>query len=401
MSRKKAENRLDPPERVTVQLDDIAFEGGALAHDGPRIVFAEYGIPGETVSVELLRSRAGVAMGRVVAVLKSSPDRVDAPCPYFGACGGCQWQHITYPRQLTFKEHIVREQLRRIGRFINPPVSPAVAAENPWGYRNHLRFTAKRRGEVGFVQRGSHRFLRVDHCLIADDHVNDALPGLQGKCGGMHQLTFRVGVNTDEMLVHPDLKAIEPSIESGQRFYHEEILGRRFRISGASFFQTNTAQTERLVGLVRDCLDLGENETLVDAYAGVGTFAVILAPLVHRVVAIEESAAAVDDAMVNIAGMPNIQYYKGKVEELLPEISEPADVLILDPPRQGCDAKALEAVIQMAPNRIAYVSCDPSTLARDLRILVDGGFELREVTPVDMFPQTHHIECVATLRRSS
>ena len=401
MSRKKAENRLDPPERVTVQLDDIAFEGGALAHDGPRIVFAEYGIPGETVSVELLRSRAGVAMGRVVEVLKSSPDRVDAPCPYFGACGGCQWQHITYPRQLTFKEHIVREQLRRIGRFINPPVSPAVAAENPWGYRNHLRFTAKRRGDVGFVQRGSHRFLRVDHCLIADDHVNDALPGLQGKCGGMHQLTFRVGVNTDEMLVHPDLKAIEPSIESGQRFYHEEILGRRFRISGASFFQTNTAQTERLVGLVRDCLDLGENETLVDAYAGVGTFAVILAPLVHRVVAIEESAAAVDDAMVNIAGMPNIQYYKGKVEELLPQISEPADVLILDPPRQGCDAKALEAVIQMAPNRIAYVSCDPSTLARDLRILVDGGFELREVTPVDMFPQTHHIECVATLRRSS
>ena len=401
MSRKKAENRLDPPERVTVQLDDIAFEGGALAHDGPRIVFAEYGIPGETVSVELLRSRAGVAMGRVVEVLKSSPDRVDAPCPYFGACGGCQWQHITYPRQLTFKEHIVREQLRRIGRFINPPVSPAVAAENPWGYRNHLRFTAKRRGDVGFVQRGSHRFLRVDHCLIADDHVNDALPGLQGKCGGMHQLTFRVGVNTDEMLVHPDLKAIEPSIESGQRFYHEEILGRRFRISGASFFQTNTAQTERLVGLVRDGLDLGENETLVDAYAGVGTFAVILAPLVHRVVAIEESAAAVDDAMVNIAGMPNIQYYKGKVEELLPEISEPADVLILDPPRQGCDAKALEAVIQMAPNRIAYVSCDPSTLARDLRILVDGGFELREVTPVDMFPQTHHIECVATLRRSS
>ncbi|TMG07667.1 MAG: 23S rRNA (uracil(1939)-C(5))-methyltransferase RlmD [Chloroflexi bacterium] len=401
MSRKKAENRLDPPERVTVQLDDIAFEGGALAHDGPRIVFAEYGIPGETVSVELLRSRAGVAMGRVVEVLKSSPDRVDAPCPYFGACGGCQWQHITYPRQLTFKEHIVREQLRRIGRFINPPVSPAVAAENPWGYRNHLRFTAKRRGEVGFVQRGSHRFLRVDHCLIADDHVNDALPGLQGKCGGMHQLTFRVGVNTDEVLVHPDLKAIEPSIESGQRFYHEEILGRRFRISGASFFQTNTAQTERLVGLVRDCLDLGENETLVDAYAGVGTFAVILAPLVHRVVAIEESAAAVDDAMVNIAGMPNIQYYKGKVEELLPQISEPADVLILDPPRQGCDAKALEAVIQMAPNRIAYVSCDPSTLARDLRILVDGGFELREVTPVDMFPQTYHIECVATLRRSS
>src|SRR6266542_143398 len=401
MSRRKAEARLDPPERVTVQLDDIAFEGGALAHDGSRIVFAEYGIPGETVSVELLRLRAGVAMGRVVEVLKSSPDRVDAPCPYFGACGGCQWQHIAYPRQLAFKEHIVREQLRRIGGFTEPPVAPALAADNLWGYRKHVRFTARRRGEVGFVQRGSHRFLRVDRCLIADEHVNGALPRLQGKCGGMHQVTFRVGVNTAEMLVQPDLAAVEPSIASGQRFYHEEILGRRFRISGASFFQTNTAQTERLVGLVRNRLDLSENETLVDAYAGVGTFAVILAPQVRRVVAFEESAAAVDDQMVNIAGSPNVQYYKGKVEHVLPQVSDRADALILDPPRLGCHPEALDTVLQIAPGRIAYVSCDPSTLARDLRVLVDGGYDLREVTPVDMFPQTYHIECVAMLARLS
>src|SRR5437867_1204016 len=144
MSRRKAADWLDPPERVTVQLEDIVFEGGALARDGSGIVFAEYGIPGETVSVELLRRRAGVAMGRVVEVLKSSPDRVEAPCSYFGACGGCQWQHIAYPRQLAFKERIVREQLRRIGGFVDPPVMPTLGADNPWGYRNHLRFTAKR-----------------------------------------------------------------------------------------------------------------------------------------------------------------------------------------------------------------------------------------------------------------
>jgi len=294
----------------------------------------------------------------------------------------------------------VREQLRRIGGFTNPPVAPMLAADNPWAYRNHLRFTAKRRGEVGFVQRGSHRFLRIDRCLIADDRVNDALPLLQGKCGNMHQITFRVGVNTSEMFVHPDLTAVDPSIESGQRFYHEEILGRRFRISGASFFQTNTLQADRLVELVRDRLDLAQHETLVDAYAGVGTFAVILAPLVRRVVAIEESAAAVDDAMVNIASSPNIQYYRDKVEDVLPQISQQVDALILDPPRQGCHAKALDTVIKIAPSRIAYVSCDPSTLARDLRILAEGGYELKEVTPIDMFPQTYHIECVATLRRS-
>ena len=400
MSRGKQDDRIDPPELVTVRLEDIAFEGGALGRDGSRTIFAEYGIPGETVSIEVLRSRAGVAMGRVVEVLEPSPDRVEPLCPYFGVCGGCQWQHIAYSRQLAFKEHIVREQLRRIGGFTNPPVAPMLAADNPWAYRNHLRFTAKRRGEVGFVQRGSHRFLRIDRCLIADDRVNDALPLLQGKCGNMHQITFRVGVNTSEMFVHPDLTAVDPSIESGQRFYHEEILGRRFRISGASFFQTNTLQADRLVELVRDRLDPAQHETLVDAYAGVGTFAVILAPLVRRVVAIEESAAAVDDAMVNIASSPNIQYYKDKVEDVLPQISQQVDALILDPPRQGCHAKALDTVIKIAPSRIAYVSCDPSTLARDLRILAEGGYELKEVTPIDMFPQTYHIECVATLRRS-
>jgi 23S rRNA (uracil1939-C5)-methyltransferase len=199
------------------------------------------------------------------------------------------------------------------------------------------------------------------------------------------------------MLVHPDLSEVQPSIPSAQRFYNEKILGNSFRISAASFFQTNTSQTEKLVALVRDRLELRGDETLVDGYAGVGTFAVILAPLARRVMAIEESAAAVDDAMVNIAASPNVQYYKGKVEDVLPQIDESADALILDPPRQGCHPNAIAAVIKMAPSRIVYVSCDPSTLARDLRLLAHAAYELTDVTPVDMFPQTYHIESVASL----
>lgn len=398
MGRRNRQKRIEPPERVTVMLCDMAFEGGAIArHDG-RLIFADYGLPAEEVVVELHTERAGVFLGRVVEVLKPSPHRVEAPCRYFGECGGCNWQHIDYDHQLELKRHIVQEQLRRIGRFTDAPVSPTLGADNPWGYRNHVRFTAKPRGEVGFIQRGTHRFMRIDECLIADPWINELLPKVQGRAGGLHQVAMRRGVNTGDVLVQPDLSAIDPTLPASKKHYQEELLGHRFRISAASFYQTNSPQAERLVRLVQERLCLSPDDMLVDAYAGVGTFAVILAPHARRVIAIEESHSAVADARVNAEGLPNIEYREGKVEDVLPGIEEPVQALILDPPRQGCHPGAIDAVLELHPERLAYVSCDPATLARDLRKLVEGGYELLDVTPVDMFPQTYHIECVASLR---
>ncbi|UCH86812.1 MAG: 23S rRNA (uracil(1939)-C(5))-methyltransferase RlmD [Dehalococcoidia bacterium] len=386
-------------EKLRLSLTDMAFEGGAIArHDG-QVVFAAYGIPGEEAVVEIERRSKDYLMGRVVEVLSSSPHRVEAPCPYFGNCGGCQWQHIDYPFQAELKARIVGEQLRRIGKFEQPPVAATLAAEERWHYRNHARFSTDRQGQLGFVSLVRRRFVRIDHCRIMHPWINGVLERLQGKCAGLHQVAIRYGVRTEQVLIHPSLKEIDDSIPSGQTSYEEELLGKRFRVSGASFFQVNSRQAEVLIEVVREKLALASNQLLLDAYAGVGTFAVLLAPYVKRVIAIEESPAAVADAVINQAGIKNIVFYQGKVEQILPELRHRPQAAILDPPRVGCHPDTIAAVLKRPPARLVYVSCDPATLARDLRALCQGGYCFQEVQPVDMFPQTFHIECVATLVR--
>jgi 23S rRNA (uracil1939-C5)-methyltransferase len=397
--RAPASQQTDIQESLRLTLIDMAFQGGAIArHDG-QVVFVAYGIPGEEAIVQIERRSKDYLMGRVVEVLSASPHRVEAPCPYFGACGGCQWQHIDYAHQTELKAHIVADQLRRIGKFQEPPVLATIPAVETWNYRNHARFSVGRRhGELGFTTPLRHRFLPIDRCLIMHPWIYDVLERLQGKCtGGLHQVAVRYGVKTGQALIHPSLEEIDPSIPSSQPWYEEELLGKRFRISGASFFQVNTLQAEVLAEVVRQKLALQPNYVLLDAYAGVGTFAVLLAPQVKRVIAVEESSSAVADAVINQAGIDNLTFYEGKVETILPELAERPDAAIIDPPRVGCHPDALAAVLALASARVVYVSCDPATLARDLRTLCDGGYRLVDVQPVDMFPQTYHIEVVATL----
>lgn len=382
---------------LNLKLDGMGRLGEALArHNGMR-VFVFGGIPGEEVLAEVVRQHRNYAAARVVKVIVPSSQRVEAPCPYFGPCTGCQWQHIRYEHQLELKRRTVQEAMERVGGIAEAPVAPVVPAPETLGYRNHARFTVGPGGTLGFVNRESRRLVPIDRCLLMHPWINQALSQLQGRCGETTQLSIRYGINTGQWLLQPALQASGAPLTSGQKHYEEALHNKCFRISASSFFQVNTTQAEQLVQLVRERLALAGEELVVDAYAGVGTFAVLMAPFAHRVIAIEESASAIKDAQINIHGLHNVELAQAKTEELLESLPQAPDALILDPPRTGCHPAALRAILLRPPRRIVYVSCDPRALARDLRVLCRGPFILEEVLPIDLFPQTHHIECIATL----
>lgn len=396
--RKHRDRRPVPREVIRVALTNIAHRGYALGRYEGRVVLVAYGIPGEEVMVEITERREQYLIGRVVEVLEPAATRVTPPCVYYGRCGGCQWQHIEYGEQLRLKQEIVKEQMRRIGHLPDDRVLRTVGAADPWHYRNHVRFTVWW-GALGFVGQPNYRFVRIDECLIAHPRVNAIAHELQGHVPGAKQVMVRVGANTGDVLIQPSLERYEDvTLESGQRTFHESLQGEDFRVAASSFFQVNTPQAEVMHRLVREGLELRPDDVLLDAYAGVGTFAKALAPDVREVIAIEESASAVADAQENLAGLPNVTMVEGSVEKVLPDLEHRATAVILDPPRQGCHRAVIHAVIEAKPERLAYVSCDPATLARDLALLVAGGFELRSVQPLDMFPYTYHIECVALLQ---
>ncbi|MGH2588626.1 MAG: 23S rRNA (uracil(1939)-C(5))-methyltransferase RlmD [Dehalococcoidia bacterium] len=395
---RKAWTRAPAGETFRLRLESFSHQGNAIARKDGQVVFAAYGIPGEEADVLIERAYPDYLEGVVTAVHDSSSSRVTPRCEYFGVCGGCQLQHIAYEEQLRLKTEVVREQMRRIGRLPEVPVLPAIGSPSPWYYRNHARFSVDREGNPGFVMRGRRRVLPVATCYILQPPIVEVLHQLQGgKLPRLHQVAVRVGVNTGEMLVQPEVSAYAPEVASGQTSYEEELCGERFRVSPSSFFQVNTAQAETLIRLVREGLALGPADVLLDAYAGVGTFAKVLSRRVAEVIAIEVSASSVADGRHNTAGMANVRWFQGEVERVLPELDVQPTVAVLDPSRQGCAPAVLQALIDAAVPQIAYVSCEPATLARDLRLLADGGYAVQQVQPVDLFPQTYHIESVALL----
>ncbi len=383
---------------LRLRFDDIAPKGDAIATGGAsKPVFAARVIPGEEAVCRIRRPHRNWLAVDVEEITDPSPHRVEPRCPLFATCSGCQLQHVDYPHQLALKRRMVTAQLERFGGFADPPVLPVIGMEDPWYYRNHARFTVKER-RLGFIRRYKRQWFEVPHCMIMEPEINRILEQLQGRIDTT-QCNVRVGANATSVIVQPRLPEDLP-VGSGQTHLEEELFGRRFRVSAAAFFQVNRVQAERLVDVVRDRVGTGDI-VVADAYAGVGTFAVLLADRVSRVIAIEESAQAVADARINAAGLANVELHQGRAEDVLAQLHGQIDVVVLDPPRSGCLPSALEAVRRLAPRRVVYVSCDPASLGRDLRFMCgdDGGFRLRDVQPIDMFPHTHHVETVTTLER--
>lgn len=388
---------------LELALGEHADDGYPVAGYEGAPVHVPGGLAGERVRAEVVWINPDAIYATVTEVLKTSEHRRKSPCEYFLECTGCQWQHVDYSHQLELKRDRVVRAMSEYAELAEVEVEPVMVSPGEMHYRNHARFTVARwpenRGQVGFMSAVTRRFVRVDRCLLMNDSINDALGAVQEKLAGMSQFSVRASDSTGSMLIQPQLPPTVKSPQSGQTHYEESVAGRRFRVASPSFFQVNTAQLERMVEWISSALDADGSGTLLDAYSGVGTFAGLLASHFERVIAIEESASGVADAKANAAGIGNIEFIEGRSEEVMPTLSGTVDYVILDPPRAGCMPEALDAVRKLAPAKVVLVSCDVTAMSRDQVRLVNDGFKLVAVQPVDMFPQTRHVEVLTLLER--
>ena len=404
-----------------LRLEEMVHGGNALGRDGRRVIFVPYVIPGERIRARVVDDRKGFAFAEATDVLKSVPERVTPRCIHFGpgGCGGCHFQHIRYDAQLRFKHDVVIDQLTRIGGFYKPPVSPTIASPDPWQYRSNATFQVDAEGHLCYVRTDGHTLIPIEECHIIRPELLDLFYELNLDIPELDRVRLQVGSAGEPMVILsttddelPELEVTlpisvnfllsdnEPANLIGSSHVDYVVKERTFRVTAGGFFQVNVPQAEQLVDLVLERLNLKGRETVLDLYAGVGLFTAFIAERASLVVSVESYPPAVTDADENLADLENVDLVEGGVEDVLPDLDGPFDAIVIDPPRAGVDARALDEVVRLSPRTIVYVSCEPSTLARDAKRLVQKGYELVDVQPVDMFPQTYHIECVAHFRRT-
>lgn len=404
-----------------IQFEKLVYGGDVLGRlpDG-RAVFVPFGLPGERAHVRLVEEKHRFARGQITALLQTSSKRIPPRCKHFSVCGGCHYQHLSYTDQLQAKKEILQDQLIRIGHLKNPLVYPTVPSPQTWYYRNNVQFHQDAHGRLGFVHAHDGSVLPIDECHLPEVPLNELWPQFDLEpIPELERLALRLGIDSEilvtfesqdpqapDFIVDFDLSVVHLGpggsiLISGEDHVLLEVLGRPFQVSAGSFFQVNTPMAEKMVAYLLEHLPLYPAATILDIYCGVGLFSAFLAERVAQVVGIEASPYAVYDFETNLDEFDNVVVYEGLAGEVLPLLDLKPDVIIMDPPRAGVELPALEAVLRLHPPVIAYISCDPATLARDIRRLISGGYQLEHVTPFDVFPHTYHIESISILKLAS
>ena len=451
-------DKLVPKQTVEVVVTGLGSTGEGVGKINGFTVFAHGGLPGETVKVKLESVKKTYAMGRVVDILKTSADRCEPVCPIYEECGGCQLQHLRYDAQLKIKTQQVKDALTRIGHLKHVEVLPTLRATEPTFYRNKMQFpvaTAEGQLEIGCFAAATHRVVNVDNCFIQKEKNNKIIGVVREwmqkyhipaynedkGTGIVRHVMGRVGVHTGDVMVvlvtatydipHvkeltkmlreniPGLKSFIQNINKrhtnvimglkdrviyGKSTIRDTLGTLKFNISAQSFFQVNSEQAEKLYNKAVEFAGLTGKEIVFDVYCGTGTISLFLAKHAKAVYGIEIVPPAITDARRNAEDnhCDNATFLLGDAAQKLPELLEQGikpDVVLLDPPRAGCEERVLSSIVHVKPKRIVYVSCNPSTLARDLAYLSSHGYNVPIVQPVDMFPQTAHVECVALIER--
>jgi 23S rRNA (uracil1939-C5)-methyltransferase len=406
-------------EAIEVELTGWAYGGDALgrAEDG-RMIFAPFSIPEEKVRGPLVEDRARWARMLPQEWLNKSPTRIEARCPHFTVCGGCHYQHLPYPQQRNIKTEIVIEQLQRIGGLLDPPVDDMIPSPRSWAYRNHMRYQVLADGSLGLVRFRETSPFALDTCYLPEPDLQDVWSRIDLPGGtSIEQIGIRAGTHGDPMIVlHGDMNRVsEVEIDfpasiiwqdgsawrvlAGESAITFEIMGHTFRVSPPSFFQVNTSILPDLVELVVNTISPEPGMNVFDLFAGVGLFSVYASQRGASVFAVEESTSACSDFEVNLGSSNDAWLYEAPVEVALLEIDASADVILVDPPRSGLSRATMDGILNLGPERIVYLSCDLGTLSRDAKRLRAGGFKLERITPIDLFPQTFHIETLSSWQR--
>ncbi|MCD6485904.1 MAG: 23S rRNA (uracil(1939)-C(5))-methyltransferase RlmD [Syntrophobacterales bacterium] len=391
------DNKLHAGDIIKTSIEAVAFGGNGVGRTDDMVVFIPFTAAGDTVEAKIMEVKRNYCIGEITEIITPSPDRVEPVCPYFSTCGGCQYQHISYKAQLETKERQVTESFERIGKITSPPVKAIIPSPQAFNYRGKAEFhcipDADGQLNLGFMDTVGGKLVEIEACNIVDESINTEYRKLREMLASGEIASYRKRYILWSETTYPPGKYITRTAKE-----------KEVRIANDGFFQGNIYLVDTLIEQIIDMCDLKESDTVLDCYCGAGLFSLFIAPRVTKVLGMEISGTAIHCATHNAReyGITNTRFYKGNVENILGRFIKEntrADIVLIDPPRTGCTKKTLARIDTLKPKRIVYISCNPATQARDIRYLTGRGFSLETLQPVDMFPQTKHIEVIALLTR--